>query len=104
MAQKTTDKLREGDIVLHGGMRILIDGPVTVYPDTSAVHDRYDTYVWPGLVLNANELCDKDSPEYDGWIASFLRGQQWEDRMPRPRKDDWPIKGNKLANWYTEES
>ncbi len=104
MAQKTTDKLREGDIVLNSGMRILIDGPVKVIPDLSTCHDRYDTYRWPGLVLNADELCDKDSPEYDAYIACHLRGQWWEDRVPRPRKDNWPVVGNKLAVWYTEET
>ena len=102
MTQKTTDELREGDIVLDSGMRILIDGPVTVVP--SFYRSENDRYVWPGLVLNADELCDKDSPEYNNYIASHLRGQWWEDRLPLPRKDNWPIVGNRLTNWYTEET
>ncbi|MER6605692.1 hypothetical protein ABT282_07200 [Streptomyces sp. NPDC000927] len=88
-----TPELREGDIVLDHGMRILIDGPGKY---------REETYVWPGLVLNADELCDNESDSYDAYIARHLRGIWWEDRVPRPRKDDWPIQGNSLACWRIE--
>lgn len=102
MPIKNTADLAEGDVVLNYGMRILIDGPATVYPEHGQA--TYPTYRWPGLVLNADELCDRESPSYDAYIACHLRGQWWEDRVPRPRKDDWPIVGNHLANWHIEES
>lgn len=95
MTMKRTPDLAEGDVVVNCGMRILIDGPVTNYPD--------ERYGWPGLVLNADELCDKGSEHYDAYIACHLRGIWWEDRVPRPRKDDWPIVGNSSAMWHVEE-
>lgn len=95
--RKTTDQLREGDVVLHYGMRILIDGPAHTYPDRG-----HTVYRWPGLVLNADELCDPASPSYSGYIASHLRGTRWRDIVPRRRMDDWPVQGNGMALWNTE--
>ncbi len=98
-----TDELREGDIILNHGMRILIDGPAKVYRHEP--QSRSNTvYVWPGLVLNADELCDKDSEHYDSYIARHLRGIWWEDRVPRPRADEWSIQGNHLATWHVERA
>lgn len=102
MPMKNTTELAEGDIVVNYGMRILIDGPATVYPGTSSTDT--ERYAWPGLVLNADALCAKESPQYDAYIACHLRGQWWEDRVPRPRKDNWPIVGNYHATWCVEES
>ncbi len=101
MTVKDTTPLAEGDIVLNHGMRILIDGQATV---TQLGTGRAgEVYRWPGLVLNADELCDKDSPSYDPYIAKHSRGIWWEDQVPRPRKDDWPIQGNYLATWVVED-
>lgn len=98
MTVKDTTQLAEGDIILNYGMRILIDGPVKI---SGPEHDR--VYRWPGLVINADELCDKDSPTYDAYIYKHIRGIWWEDCVPRPRKDDWPIQGNYLATWVVED-
>lgn len=101
MTVKDTSQLAEGDIVLNHGMRILLDGPAKVI---KRGEDPADTvYVWPGLVLNADELCDKESPSYDAYIAKHIRGIWWEDCVPRPRKDDWPVQGNYLATWGVED-
>lgn len=101
MKIKDTSELAEGDIILHYGMRILIDGPAVVAQRGTG---RAGTvYRWPGLVLNADELCDKDSPDYNSYIACHLREQCWEDLVPRPRKDDWPIQGNYLATWTLQD-
>lgn len=101
MIPKDTTKLAEGDIVLNHGMRILIDGPATVYPCANCPEEQF--YAWPGLVLNADELCDKDGPSYDAYIAKHLRGIWWEDCVPRPRKDDWTVQGDSLATWVVED-
>ena len=93
------DELREGDIVLEHGMRILIDGPV----GTEGTGDRM-RWVWPGLVVNADEVCNPRHPEYNAYIACHLRGQWWEDLSPRPRKDNWPIVSNRLPLWTVERS
>lgn len=98
MVTRPTDKLREGDVVLDGGMRILIDGPARTCGDP----EEGGVLVWPGLVLNGDALCDPESPDYDAYVARHLRGQWWKDRVPRPRQDDWPIQGNRLAMWSIE--
>lgn len=98
---KTTDQLSEGDVVLNHGMRILLDGPAKVYPHGDRPEDQ--VYVWPGLVLNADELCDKDAETFNSYIYKHIRGIWWEDCLPRPRKDDWPVQGNSLARWVVED-
>lgn len=100
--RKNTTELKQGDIVLNHGMRILIDGPPLIEPSPN--REGVERYAWPGLVLNGDELCDRDSEAYDSYIACHLRGQWWEDRVPRPRKDDWPVVGNHLALWWVEET
>lgn len=101
MKIKDTTELTEGDVVLNYGMRILIDGPAKIYKQGE---DQADiVFVWPGLVLNADELCAKEFPTYNSYIASFLRGTNWEDRVPRTRQDEWNIQGNYLANWTVED-
>lgn len=101
MLRRKTDQLQEGDVVLNHGMRILIDGPARTEPGTNG-HDL-TRYRWPGLVLNADELCDPASLAYDTYIYKHLRGVWWEDRVPRTRKDDWPVVGNCLAWWSVGE-
>lgn len=101
MTAKDTTQLAEGDIILNHGMRILLDGPAKVYDQGPREEDK--VYCWPGLVLNADELCDKDGPHYNPYIAKHIRGIWWEDCVPRPRKDDWPVQGNYLATWVVEE-
>src|SRR5574341_1702660 len=101
MPYKNTTQLAEGDIVLDHGMRILLDGPATIHPLGDRPEDP--VYRWPGLVLNADELCDKGSPSYNAYIACHIRGQWREDIVPLPRLDDWPVQGNHLAMWTTEE-
>jgi hypothetical protein len=93
VTSKNTTELVEGDVVLDHGMRILLDGP-------ARVTDRYE---WPGLVLNGDALCDKESPEYDAYIACHLRGQWRHDVVPLPRIDNWSIVGNELATWTVED-
>lgn len=99
MIRKATDALQEGDIVSNHGMRILIDGPAVVRnPD----HD-YPVYAWPGLVLNADELCDKGSAHYDLYIAMHLRGVWWRDRGAVPeQRDRWTVQGNRMCSWHIE--
>lgn len=96
--QKTTDQLAVGDVILNHGMRILIDGPAKIYENTGG--ENYPVYAWPGLVLNADELCNRDAPTYDNYIALHIRGTWWEDSGSRPEAlDHWTIQGNKLALW-----
>lgn len=97
-----TSELREGDIVLNTGMRILIDGPAGIYPQGDRPEDQ--VYRWPGLVLNADELCDRDADTFDLYLYKHLRGVWWEDQVPRPRRDDWPVQGNHLAMWHVERT
>lgn len=96
--RRNTTELEIGDVVLHSGMRILIDGPAKVYTEHGSA--SLPVYAWPGLVLNADALCDRDAPEYDAYIARHLRGIWWEDRVPRPRRDNWSITGNAMALWH----
>lgn len=101
MTRKNTTELETGDIVINAGMRILIDGPARVYPAHGSSSGT--VYAWPGLVLNADALCDKDSPDYDDYIARHLRGIWFEDRMEPKRKDDWTIQGTDMALWHIGE-
>lgn len=101
MLVKNTTELQVGDVVVNHGMRILLDTPANVYEHGSDLADK--VYSWPGLVLNADELCDRESEHYDSYIACHLRGTWWEDRVPRPRKDQWEVTGNYLATWYVED-
>lgn len=96
----TTPELKKGDIVLNSGMRILLDTPANVYKHSDDPTDL--VYAWPGLVLNADDLCDKGSEEYDAYIACHIRGTWWKDCVPRPRKDQWTVQGNHLARWHVE--
>lgn len=101
MPTKNTTELEVGDVVLNYGMRILLDTPANIYRHGE---DQADTvYSWPGLVLNADELCDKESESYDAYIYKHIRGIWWEDRVPRPRRDQWEVTGNYLATWHVEE-
>lgn len=97
---KNTTELKQGDIVVNQGMRILLDTPARVYED----YANGPVYAWPGLVLNADELCDRKSPKFDLYIYKHIRGIWWEDCVPRPRKDEWIVQGNHLATWYVEEA
>lgn len=99
--RKKISELEVGDVVLNHGMRILIDGPVRVY--SSSYNPDLRIYRWPGLVLNADAICDKDGSEYDAYIACHLRGIWFEDRMGPKRKDEWSITSNDLAWWFTGE-
>jgi hypothetical protein len=98
MVQKTTDQLGVGDIVLDGGMRIKVGAPIPTH--------REGVWAFKGHVLNADALCDKDSPDYDSYIACHLRGQWWKDRDPNGGKGDpadrdmWPIQGTANVVWY----
>lgn len=101
MTIKDTTELAEGDIVLDSGMRILLDIPAKIYKHGDDPADL--VYAWHGLVLNADELCDRDGEDYNAYIACHIRGQWWEDCVPRPRKDQWIVQGNYLATWHVEE-
>jgi len=79
----TTPELKPGDIIVtHGGMRVLIDGPMLT------AGARCGTFYRRGLVLNRDEVPGNIVPL--GWT----REQDGTDR--------WTIQGNELAHWYVE--
>jgi hypothetical protein len=89
-----TTELREGQVVHNSGMRILIDGPARIY------EGDHEVYAWPGLVLNADEICRREGPAYNSYIACHLRGTWREDAGREP--DRWTVQGNDLACWWVE--
>jgi hypothetical protein len=93
-------EIREGDIVLNCGMRILIDGPATIYGEKYGNPADEPVYSWPGLVVNADAICKEGGEEYDAYIACHLRGQWWQDRGGR--KDSWPVNSNDRESWEVE--
>lgn len=96
-------ELQEGDIVANHGMRILIDGPMRTNGKEFGYSDDNPAYVWPGLVINADDLCDPASRDYDNYIACHLRGTWWQDRGGKPEdRDRWNIQGSYSTQWYVE--
>lgn len=91
--RKNTLELEAGDIILDAGMRILLEAPIKTYEEGRAA--------WSGLVLNAEELCNKGHSSYDAYIARHLRGVWWQDRgSVAAQYDHWTIAGNDLAIWH----
>lgn len=98
MQRKTTDQLKQGDIVLHHGMYILLDRPPRSYGEGHGENTPY--WAFSGLVLNADELCDRQSLSYDSYIACHLRGTWWRDAGGKPQtRDRWNVQGNHMATW-----
>jgi hypothetical protein len=82
----TTPELREGDIVRHHGMRLLIDREIK----PSRSHPGTSTFWTDALVLNRDEVTSAAVPF--GWTLQ-------PDGTHR-----WNIQGNELARWYVEEA
>lgn len=88
----TTHDLREGDIVRHYGMRILIDsrGQDAGHPDYP---ERGATVWFHGTVLNPSQVNADLVPV--GWRSS--------DSCTRcERGQHWQIQGNRRATWARE--
>lgn len=87
-----TSELRDGDVVLRHGLRILIDRPFQVSACHGDLHGgvRYSA----GLILNLDEVLADDPG-----MAAYV-GIENADRTPgEPR---WTIQGNDLATWAVE--
>ena len=109
----TTPEIREGDIVLNHGMRILIDGPANVFHGgclrhALPLHGARDAqpemvegaecllgYAWPGTVLNVDEVREAHiipmSFLYDNARYTYGPGHG--------REDFWNTQGNARARW-----
>lgn len=94
--QVDTSQIREGDIVLDYGLVALV-GPVRIYGTEYGYPEGEPVYAWPGRVLNADELCDREHPAYNAYAARHLRGIWCEDAGGV--RDCWTIQGNALASW-----
>lgn len=84
-----TSEIKPGDLVVHYGMLILIEGPANVF------EDRRTVYAWPGKVLN------RDDTITDGVVPrSFLfDSERVNHGEGHGREDFWNVQGNDLATW-----
>lgn len=90
-----TTELRQGDIVMTHGMRVLLESEPLVSPNGRASQ----TYSFAGRVLNLDEV------RASGIVPmSFLRTEKWIDGKgwTVDREDVWPIQGNELAHWSVD--
>lgn len=96
LTRVTVPDLKVGDVVFEFGMRIKLDREIPTH--------REGVKALAGIVLNADELCDKTLDTYDPYIARHLRGIWFEDRGPGVRKDEWTVQGNHLAVTWRENA
>jgi hypothetical protein len=112
-----TPMLRAGDVILHHGMVIVIEGPARVshgqcdhplewVPSGPRYHPPRDPemvegaecrirYAWPGRVLNVEEVREAGTVP-----RSFLFDAERDQRGPgHGREDSWNVQGNVLATW-----
>lgn len=91
-----TTQLRPGDVLLHHGMRILLDLPGRTYDSgTTARH----VVAFSGKVLNPNDV------RADRLLWSFLHTDEWDARLRRWTQvftGRYTIQGNALARWTVE--
>jgi len=102
-----TSELREGDIVLEHGMRLLIDQPIEVSKNHPEVLPRWEgedvgdghTRWTRALLLNRDEV------PYDlvpfSWTADWKRNTRY-DGVPHDGQHRWVVQGNDRASWRVE--
>lgn len=84
-----SSELREGDVVLsHGGMRVLLDGPVNVSEPIEGHASGLPVYWQNGRVLNRADVDERIIP------LSFTAQSDGQHR--------WQIQGNDLVRWQIE--
>ena len=102
-ATKKSSELRQGDVVLTSGLRVLLDREITQYP-----HEPHDgltdgtVYACRGVVLNWADLRKSDP-----WLYNFVNADLRDDDDVEGLDGHfrrWTIQGNDLARWYVEES
>lgn len=82
---KRTNELAAGDVVLHAGMRLLIDRDVTA----STAYDDRPVWHVDARVLNLDEVQERRHVPVS-----------WLERVDGVHR--WRIQGNELASWYVE--
>lgn len=87
----TTHDIRQGDIILSYGMRLLVDSEPRVSKAHPVTDHGGECKVTAALVLNWDEVQEKGDKLLVRFIKSDLR-----DRYNEPR---WTIQGNGLAKW-----
>ncbi|MGX1779207.1 hypothetical protein ACWIGW_44370 [Nocardia brasiliensis] len=96
--QARTDQLRQGDIIMNDGMRLIIDRPLTSTQATGtptySTEARIDN--WAELVAQAE--ADK-SDRIVNSSAAFIVHHAERDEHGDHR---WTIQGNSLALWFRE--
>lgn len=100
MNLKNTTELSQGDVVMHFGMRILIDGPASVLGREHGYCDDTPVYKWPGTVINADEI---RATEGTGYMRRFLCEDPSACGCGATKKDSWSVQGNRLATWTVED-
>ena len=76
----TTDQLQDGDVLLHYGAELQLQG--------RRVHDlsrfdQRDCFTFRGILVNPGDVDDLDP-----WMLAIIQ-----------REGCWPIQGNELARW-----
>lgn len=90
----STPELKAGDVILHHGMRVLIEGQPWVGDDSKS-----PIYRWSGRVLNMEEV------KATGHVPlSFLQTWKFEGGWVVDREDVWHVQGNERAMWYVERA
>ncbi|WP_280245451.1 hypothetical protein [Nocardia abscessus] len=85
----STDRLRQGDVLLHHGMRLVIDQPIESYDSAGTGEKVYRT---AARIDNWDQLVER--AKTDRTIAGFIVSQSPNQR--------WAIQGNRLARWTRE--
>lgn len=90
-----TTELRQGDIVVTHGMRVLLETEPLVFPNGRGS----ETYQFGGRVVNLDEVRAAGAVP-----MSFLRTHKWTPGTgwTVDREDVWPIQGNELAHWSVD--
>jgi len=94
-----TSELRQGDIVVSHGLRLLIDQEILVSKSHPVASDGSQCRYTKALVLNRDDVPSEVVPV--SWTADWDRTQSWEAR-PHNGEHRWSIQGNDLAYWWVE--
>lgn len=97
----STDHLRQGDVVHHHGMRLVIDVAIDTFPAPGPAPET--VYYSPALISNWDEIeaqaAIDDAEDICNGSAQFIRAHADTDADGNRR---WTIQGNRLALWTRE--
>ncbi|QED12385.1 hypothetical protein SEA_YEET_233 [Mycobacterium phage Yeet] len=102
MTIKTADKLSVGDVVLHYGMRLAIDQPITVRDDKiGAVYStRARIANWDELVAEAgDDVASRVGNSVAAFVVNSARAAMHRGQDAEPR---WTVQGNHRATYRIE--